>query len=1216
MTGVIQLGDSEYSVREQDGSIEIAITRTGDTTSAVNVDYQIDDDTAVSGQDYTAQVATILTTTIEAGASSATVTVPITDDILPESTETFSISLVDVDSGSLLAPRTARINILDDENPVQDPIDPPLVSNYDVSQVPVIQNAGTPIDMRFSSVDPSVVYVAEKRGVIRTYDINTGQELSTFLDISDKTNQSGDRGLLGIALHPDFQANPYVYAFYVVDPPETSGLSGNEGPDGEGNRFAYVSRFTASNDEINGVPYLTVAPGSEVVLVGGAGQSLSDISGGGVIDSTADLTQPASDVDPITGDFVEDYIKVDSASHAGGGLAFGPDGNLYVSIGDGVAFNAADPRVVSVQSENALAGKVLRIDPLTGEGLTDNPFYDGGDLTTNSSKVYQMGLRNPFRIAFDENGRLFLSETGWNTYEEINSGGAGVNFGWPYYEGADGGTSEVNAQYQALLPAESAAFIAAVTNGDVDLQAPFRAFHHLTAEPGFQFNAIVGGSGFIDGPNYPESLHNNYVFTDFNDGEVFSVDVNDSQNLNYLYTQGGVGLGPVQFITGPDGFVYTVDLVGGSVNRLLISELPFPAVILTVSPDAGAELSGTQVIVSVTASAAVSGAQSVDLALGGTGLTASDFVEPVPAVLTIADGETTASVTLTVADDAAVEGTETASFTIANPTAGLVLGPETTGTFEITDDEGQAPGSAIFRWNGGNATVSAIDGGPDWIADASVIVGGPTRVAGGTITGLDASVPVSTTPQALYNQRRWDPPVDEEMGLEIGGGALEVGSYAVRLFVGSTAWIGTDQPGDRVFDIFIEDQIVFDDFDPVLTFGHQIGGMLEWQGQITDGTVDIDFQRVAEHPNIHGVEIIRLELPAVTLSVVPGSGSETAGTEVVLSVTASAAVSGAQSVDLALGGTGLTASDFVEAVPATLTIADGETTASVTLTVADDAAVEGTETASFTIANPTAGLVLGAVTSGTFEIADNDVAPPAVTLSVVPGAGSETAGTEVVLSVTASAAVSGAQSVDLALGGAGLTASDFVEPVPAVLTIADGETTASVTLTVADDAAVEGTETASFTIANPTAGLVLGAVTSGTFEIADNDVAPPAVTLSVVPGAGSETAGTEVVLSVTASAAVSGAQSVDLALGGAGLTASDFVEAVPAVLTIADGETTASVTLTVADDAAVEGTETASFTIANPTAGLVLGAVTSGTFEIAEITLSVVPGAGSDGGDG
>ena len=101
------------------------------------------------------------------------------------------------------------------------------------------------------------------------------------------------------------------------------------------------------------------------------------------------------------------------------------------------------------------------------------------------------------------------------------------------------------------------------------------------------------------------------------------------------------------------------------------------------------------------------------------------------------------------------------------------------------------------------------------------------------------------------------------------------------------------------------------------------------------------------------------------------------------------------SVGGALGGAGLTASDFVEAVPATLTIADGETTASVTLTVADDAAVEGTETASFTIANPTAGLVLGAVTSGTF--ADNEIGigrrgrmtwpSPAVTLSVVPGAG-------------------------------------------------------------------------------------------------------------------------------------------------------------------------------------------------------------------------------------
>ena len=449
--------------------------------------------------------------------------------------------------------------------------------------------------------------------------------------------------------------------------------TGNAGLDGDGNRYAYLSRFTASTDVVNGHSYLTAVPDSEVVLLGGAGQSLADISGIGAIDSTIDFSLPASDVDPATGDFIEDYIKVDSASHAGGGLAFGPDGNLYVSIGDGVSFNAADPRVVSVQSVDALAGKILRIDPITGEGLSDNPFYDGGALTANSSKVYQLGLRNPFRIAFDETGRLFVSETGWNTYEEINSGSAGANFGWPYYEGSDGGSSEANVQYSGLLPSEFAAFNAAVGAGTVDLVAPFRAFHHIEAEPGLQINAIVGGTGFVDGPNYPATLHNNYIFTDFNDGEIFSVDINNDQTLNYLFDQPNSGFGPVQFITGPDGYIYTVDLI------------------------------------------------------------------------------------------------------------------VTTGSFEIADNDEVDPGTVIFRWNAGNTTVASIDEGPDWGADSSIVVGGPSRVAGGTITGLDASVPTASTPTALYGQRRWDPLGGEEMGLEIGGGTLAAGTYAVRLFLGSTA---------------------------------------------------------------------------------------------------------------------------------------------------------------------------------------------------------------------------------------------------------------------------------------------------------------------------------------------------------------------------------------------------------------------------------------------
>ena len=73
---------------------------------------------------------------------------------------------------------------------------------------------------------------------------------------------------------------------------------------------------------------------------------------------------------------------------------------MYLSIGDGTSYNFADPRTVRVQDVNNLSGKVLRINPITGEGLASNPFFDG-DVDSNQSKVFYYGLRNPYRFAFD-----------------------------------------------------------------------------------------------------------------------------------------------------------------------------------------------------------------------------------------------------------------------------------------------------------------------------------------------------------------------------------------------------------------------------------------------------------------------------------------------------------------------------------------------------------------------------------------------------------------------------------------------------------------------------------------------------------------------------------------------------------------------------------------------------------------------------------------------
>ena len=436
----------------------------------------------------------------------------------------------------------------------------------------------------FAPHDPSLIYVAEKGGVIKVFNVNTGAQQSTFIDISSKVNDIQDRGLLDIALHPNFgqpvlpgqPEHNYVYAFYVVDPPDTAGNSGNAGPDGGGNRFAYLVRFTADA----ATNYTTAVPGSEVILLGGAGQTLQDISGAGAVDSTSNISQPESGFNAQTGEYVDNYIKVDSRSHAGGSLAFGPDGALYVSIGDGTSFNTTDPRTVSVQNINSLSGKILRIDPITGLGLPDNPFVEpGDDLSANHSKVYQLGLRNPFSMGFAQDGRLFISNTGWNSWEEIESGHAGANFGWPYFEGGDNGVLLPAPGYQNLpsdaarnLPS-AAEFYTAVANGTITITPAYRAFAHDENAPGFQLGAIVGVDAPYSGSRYPAEFQNDVFFTDVNDGEVFVVDVNNRSDVKFLYSTQAV---PVAFSQGPDGYVYVANLAGNTITRLLIEPIQAP----------------------------------------------------------------------------------------------------------------------------------------------------------------------------------------------------------------------------------------------------------------------------------------------------------------------------------------------------------------------------------------------------------------------------------------------------------------------------------------------------------------------------------------------------------------------------------------------------------------------------------------------------------------
>ena len=569
MSGSIYLATQETQIGEADTTVLATIHRSGSLAGEVLITYGITSDSATPGQDYRATGGTVL---MPAGAAEVSVPISILNDKLAEPTESFIFSIINTQGATLVAPRTQRFEILDDETPdAPPPAEPPLISDYAVRQTPMVEGLNQPIRFAFSPLDGNQAYVAQKSGEILLSDLDTG--ITTLVaDLSRQVNDHLDRGLLDITLDPNFARNGFIYAFIIVDPADTAGRTGNAGADGAGNRYAQVIRLTA--DAATG--FSSIVAGSQKVLIGGGGHSLADVSGGGALDFTdpAFANLPASDrvltaVDTVVNGVKQDFIKADAASHDGGNLAFGPDGMLYVSIGDATSFNYADPRTADVQSLGNLSGKILRVDPATGQGLADNPFAaTATSLDANQAKVFQLGLRNPFSMAFAPDGRLFIADTGWNSYEEINSGGPGANFGWPFYEGGDGGINHQPPTYRDMPAA--APFYAKVAAGEIDVTAAFRAFSHIDGDPGFQVQAITAGSTFIDSAAYPARLQNHFIFTDFSGGEVYAVDIDNRANVQFLYQAEGF-YAPVDFVQGPDGKVYYLDLISGQIGRLDIT---------------------------------------------------------------------------------------------------------------------------------------------------------------------------------------------------------------------------------------------------------------------------------------------------------------------------------------------------------------------------------------------------------------------------------------------------------------------------------------------------------------------------------------------------------------------------------------------------------------------------------------------------------------------
>ena len=305
------------------------------------------------------------------------------------------------------------------------------------------------------------IFVCEQGGRLRV--IKNGALLATpFLTVS--VDSAGERGLLGIAFDPSFAINHFVYVYYTV--PSTP-------------RHNRVSRFTANGD--------VAVAGSELAIL-----ELDNLS--------------------------------TATNHNGGAIHFGPDGKLYVAVGEN-----ANPS--NAQTLTNRLGKVLRINS-DGTIPTDNPFFN--TVTGANRSIWALGLRNPFTFAFQRGtNRLFINDVGQNTWEEINDGIAGSNYGWPTVEGV---------------------------SSIAGFRSPLFAYGH---GDGPTTGCAIAGGAFYNPLNvqFPSSFTGKYFFADLCSGWIRTFDPSTSTAANFA---SGIAQ-PVDLKVATDGSLYYLAINSGSV---------------------------------------------------------------------------------------------------------------------------------------------------------------------------------------------------------------------------------------------------------------------------------------------------------------------------------------------------------------------------------------------------------------------------------------------------------------------------------------------------------------------------------------------------------------------------------------------------------------------------------------------------------------------------
>ncbi len=645
--------------------------------------------------------------------------------------------------------------------------------------------------------------------------------------------------------------------------------------------------------------------------------------------------------------------------------------------------------------------------------------------------------------------------------------------------------------------------------------------------------------------------------------------------------------------------------------------------------------------ITVTRNGGSAGAVSVNYATSnGTATAGSDYAAT-SGTLNFADGELSKTFTISILNDTAVEVAETVTITLSSPTGGAALASPSSATLTIeSEDSTNQPTTVTLQqgvngyagttdvsisnqyaqYTGGNGFISPTDSqmgvfqtsGTNAYTIESLIrfsdLGIPTNanVSGATLTLSVDTWAANPTIRGYYVAAPWSVQPGTDLGWIHRGtgqdwntpGALGQGTdvLAGKSFVLS----GIQGNGSQFITVNLDPTVVQNWINNPSS-NHGILLVNETTGAVVRVNAS-EQTNATQRPKLgvtYTVGTPTSQPGALQLSSAAYTINENQGTATI-TVNRVSGSDGAVTVNYATSNGSATAGSDYTAATGTLTFAAGEISKTFTIAITNDTAVEGNETVNITLSNPTGGATLGSQPTAVLTIVSDDIAtqPGSLQLSAATYSVNENQGAATI-TVTRTGGSDGAVSVSYATSNGTATAGSDYTATSGVLNFAAGETNKSFTIPIINDTAIEGLETVTLTLSNPTGGATLGSQPTATLTITSDDVAtqPGVLQFDGATYNVNETNATATI-TVTRIGGSDGAVSVNYATSNGTATAGSDYITTSGTLNFSAGEINKTFTISIINDSAIESPETVTLTLSNPTGGATLGSQSAATLTI------------------